>query len=114
MGRRVVIRMDQFAGVITPGGRVGDNSPLLTSERQNWVDKAGGLPEYIRIVRNALVRSGHKPGEAVEIAVQAMKRWAGGGQHVTPPVRAAAAKAVGEWEALRTKAHGQSAVGHGK
>jgi len=93
------------AAVITPGGRVGDDSSHNFSPRQNWVDKVGGLPKYIREIRNALVRSGHSESEATSLAIGAVKRWARGGGNVSAKVRAAAAAAVAEWGAKRASAH---------
>jgi hypothetical protein len=89
--------------VITPGGRVGDNARLNLSPKKNWVEnsKPGALPEYIRIIRNGLMKDGHDEGRATALAVAAVKRWARGGDNVRPQVRAAAAKAVAEWEAMK-------------
>lgn len=104
MGRRIVIRpRSEF--VTTPGGREGDDSSRNLSPKDNWVDKAGGMPWYMKIVRNALLRHGHDMQSATAIAVNTMKRWAAGGQHVHPQVRAAAAAALAQWEAMRAKAH---------
>jgi hypothetical protein len=90
---------------ITPGGRVGDDARLGTpGGRQNWVDRAGGLPRYIRIVANALRRRGMSTSRAIAVAVATMRRWARGGGKVSPKVRAAAARAVAQWEAMRARA----------
>jgi hypothetical protein len=95
---------------ITPGGRVGDDSPVGTpGGRQNWVDKAGGLPRYIRMVAHALIRKGMSKSRAIATAVNTMKRWAAGGNNVSPKVQAAAAKAVAEWEAKKRKGDAKSA-----
>lgn len=91
---------------VTPGGREGDDSPVGTpGGTQNWVDKAGGLPRYIRMVAHALMRKGHSKGKAIAIAVATMKRWAAGIGEVSEKVRAAAAKAVDEWEAMKAESH---------
>lgn len=96
---------------VSPGGRPADASPIGTpGGRQNWLDKTGGLPKYIREVAHALIRRGHTPSSAIAIAVQQMKRWASGGGNVSPKVRAAAAKALAEWEAKRGAARARSAV----
>lgn len=87
--------------VRTPGGRMGDPTSRNLSPRENWVDRAGGLPKYIRMVRNALLREGHSMGKATAMAVSAIKRWAKGGDNVTPKVQAAAAKALAEWEKMK-------------
>jgi hypothetical protein len=42
-----------------------DTSPVGTAGgRQNWVDKAGGLPPFIRAVAHALIRSGKSKAQA--------------------------------------------------
>jgi hypothetical protein len=93
-------------GVITPGGRIGDPSPVGTpGGKQNWVDKVGGLPTYIRMVAHALIRQGKSESHAIAIAVATMKRWAAGAGNVSAKVQAAAAAALAEWEAKRGGAH---------
>ena len=90
------------AKAMTPGGRVGDDSPIgEPGGRQNWVDKAGGLPKYIRMVAHALIRKGMAESRAIATAVNTMKRWAAGGGNVSAKVQAAAVKAVAEWEAKK-------------
>ena len=74
------------------------------------VPRKQSLPDYIENVAHALERAGHSESDAVALAVQAVKDWAaghafGGKVKVTPTVRAAAARAVAEWEALRAS-HG--------
>lgn len=90
--------------LITPGGRVGsDRRTGSSANRENWVEKtpAGELPQYIRIVRNGLMREGHSEGRATALAVAAIERWKDGGDNVSPKVQAAAAKAWAEWEAMK-------------
>lgn len=92
--------------VVTPGGRVGNDARHGSrSNGTNWVErtKKGELPRYIRIVRNGLMKDGHSEGAATALAVAAMKRWAHGGDDVSPKVQAAAAKAVAEWEAMKAE-----------
>lgn len=96
------MKMYYKVGVITPGGRIGDPSPVGTpGGRQNWVDKRGGLPRYIRMVAHALIKHGHSKSRAISLAVAAMKRWAAGRGHVSPKVQAAAAAALARWEAMK-------------
>lgn len=91
---------------ITPGGRVGDDSPVGTpGGKQNWVDKTGGLPRYIRMVAHAMQRKGKSESEAIQLAVGIVKNWAEGKGKVTPKVRAAAAEAIAEWERKKAQAH---------
>src|SRR6185369_14955742 len=40
-------------------------------------------------------------GRAISLAVAAVKRWASGRGNVSPKVRAAAAAAVAQWEAMK-------------
>lgn len=67
-------------------------------------DKSMQLPAYIQNVAQALVRNGKTKSQAIQIAIGTVKRWASGQGDVSPEVRAAAAKAVAEWEALKAKA----------
>ena len=72
-----------------------------------WGSKQDQLPAYVQNVAHALIRGGMDESHAIATAVNSMKRWAAGGGHVTPEVRAAAAKALAEWEALRAKHSGK-------
>lgn len=83
----------------TPGGREGDDSPVGTpGGKQNWVDKAGGLPKYIRMVAHAMIRNGKDESSAIRMAVGIVRNWAEGKGNTSPKVQAAAAKAMAEWE----------------
>lgn len=89
----------------TPGGREGDDSPFSTSKTSNWVAKAGGLPKYIREVAHAMVRKGKTESQAIRMAIGIVRNWAEGkGKGTSPAVKAAAVKAIAEWEAKRAKA----------
>jgi hypothetical protein len=80
-----------------------DTSPIGTpGGRQNWVDKAGGLPSFIRAIAHALIRHGASVQRAIATAVAACKRWAAGGGNVSAKTRAKAAAAVAEWERKHT------------
>lgn len=77
----------------------------------NWVTRSkpgnkGQLPAYIQNIRNAIMRDGKDESTATALAVGAVKRWASGRGGVSAEVKAAAAKAVAEWEA--TKAAGKA------
>lgn len=77
---------------ITPGGRVGDATPL---------GKPGGkrrLSDYTREIAHALVRAGHPKGEAIAIARNAEKRFAVKSKN--PAIRSAALKATAEDKTL--------------
>jgi len=67
-------------------------------------DKSLQLPAYIQNVAKALMRNGKTKSQAIQIAIGTVKNWAEGKGNVSPEVRAAAAKAVAEWEAAKAKA----------
>jgi hypothetical protein len=64
------------------------------------------LPAYIEHIANALIAHGHGESEAIQIAVGVVKSWASGGGKVDANTRAAAQKALGEWNAEKAAAHG--------
>lgn len=83
--------------------------------KQNWVDKAGGLPSYIeRIAKHLHYEQGMEISRAIAVAVNTVKRWAAGGtvtehgttRHISPKTQALAAKAVAEWEAKKARSKG--------
>lgn len=83
--------------------------------RDNWVERhgvgahggrGGSLPPYVQHIALALVRErGIPKSRAIGMAVGICKRWARGGGDVDAGTRAAAAKAVAEWEAMKARAH---------
>lgn len=80
---------------------------LWHTPSKNHPDKEA-LPDYIENIAHALMRNGHDEETAIRMAIAAVKRWASGGgkgkwNRVHPEVRAAAAKAVAEWEKLRAE-----------
>lgn len=85
-------------------------SPFSTSTTSNWVARVGGLPAYIQNVAKGIMKSGKSESTAIASAIAVMKRWASGVGHVSPEVRAAAAKALAEWEAKRAASRAKSAV----
>lgn len=87
---------DSLAKASTP-------EPFSTSKTSNWIARLGGLPNYIQHVAHGLVRSGKTESEAIQMAIGIVRRWARGGGNVDSGTKAAAAKAVGEWEALKAK-----------
>lgn len=86
--------------------------PWSTSKTSNWVARGGGLPDYIQHVSHGIKRSNPalSTSEAIARAIGVVKDWARGGKHVDAETRAAAAKAVAEWEALKAKQHAKSAA----
>lgn len=80
---------------ITPGGRVGDASPLGTKPGPRQLD------DYVREVAHALMRDhGYSKSHAIAAAKNALKRWRRGGGGVRPQVRAGAAAALARQEML--------------
>jgi len=74
----------------------------------NWITKAkpgntGQLPAYIQNVRNAIMRDGKSESDATQIAIGRVRDWAEGKGNVGPEVKAAAAKAMAEYDAMRAK-----------
>jgi hypothetical protein len=71
-----------------------------------WNDKARKLPDYIENIARGIMQGGEPDkSRAIATAIAAVKRWAAGGGKVSPEVRAAAAKALAEWTALKASAH---------
>jgi hypothetical protein len=75
---------------------------------KNWVTETrpgnlGELPPYIQNIRNAIMRHGRPESEATGIAIGVVQNWASGRGGVKGEVKAAAAKALAEWEALKAK-----------
>lgn len=72
----------------------------------NWIEKAGGqLPAYIQHIALAVrKKQGVDTSRSIAIAIGTVKRWAAGGGGVDANTRAAATKALAEWEALKAKA----------
>jgi len=95
---------------ISPGGRPADDSSLDRSPKQNWVEKRGGLPRYVRMVANALVRQGKSRSAAIGMAIGVIRNWAQGKSNVRPQVRAAAAAAIAQWEAMKGSKSAEAAL----
>ncbi len=68
----------------------------------NWVQGAGGLPEYICEIARAIHRGGKSVSQSIAIAVSRVKKWAAG-VGVNADTQAKAAKALAQWEALKAK-----------
>jgi 2'-5' RNA ligase len=106
----------QVDELVTDDGRVVEfvKAPgpcsLDRSPKHNWVEKEGGLPNYICQVARAVARGGHSLESAIPIAIATIKKWAAGGssgngKKVSAAVQARAAAALAEWEAKKAKAH---------
>lgn len=82
----------------------GRKGRLDWSPKENWVERAGGLPRYVEDIALALIRERGMPrSRAIAVAISRVKLWAAGGGDVNADTRAKAAKAVAEWTALKAK-----------
>lgn len=79
------------------------SASLDRSPKENWVERAGELPPYIRKLARAIEKRGHSLSSAISIAIGRVKAWARGEGKVTAKTRAKAAAAVAAWEALKAK-----------
>jgi 8-oxo-dGTP pyrophosphatase MutT (NUDIX family) len=79
----------------------------------NWVEKAGGLPQYIKRIAKHLQEKGYDQSRAIATAVNAAKRMCAtgdlnfpGSQQMNPGSRAEACAAVAEWEEKKGRSKG--------
>lgn len=94
----VSLTSEDHALIVAFAGCSLDESP-----GSNWVEKAGGLPEYICEIARAIKKTGKTTSSAIAIAVSRVKVWASG-KGVDKDTQAKAAKALAQWEAKRAKA----------
>lgn len=92
---------------LTKEGTPADKTPkpFSSSKTSNWVARAGGLPNYIQHVAHALVKKGKSESAAIRMAIGIIKNWAEGKGDVSEAVRAAAAKALAQWEKMKAGTH---------
>lgn len=105
MNTTVIFTRDDMDLIVAFAGCSLDESP-----GKNWVERGGGLPEYICRIARAIKRTGKTTGQAIAIAVSRVKKWAAGADNVNADTRAKAAKAVAEWEKLKTKNRAKTAA----
>jgi hypothetical protein len=86
---------------ISPGGRPIDTSSLNRKRGVNYVEARGGLPPYVRGVARGIAKKhgGKVTTKDIKIAIARMKLWSVKSKH--PAIRAAAAKAVAQWTAVK-------------
>jgi hypothetical protein len=79
-------------------------------ELANWVEKAGGLPPYIKRIAKHLQAKGKDTSQAIATAVNVVKKMCATGdvnfpgkQQVNAGSQAEACKAVADWEAKKAK-----------
>jgi hypothetical protein len=91
---------------------------LDRSSKKNWVEQAGGLPDYIeRIAKHLHYEKGMTISHAIATAKNVVERMCATGdtnwpgiQKVSPKSRAQACKAVAEWEAMKAKTKAKSSA----
>lgn len=84
---------------------------LDRSPKKNWVESAGGLPDYIeRIAKHIHYEGGKSISQAISMAISQVKKWAAGGEGVSAKTQALAAKAVAAWEKLKASNKAKQAV----
>src|SRR5207302_1119398 len=70
-----------------------------------WKKRGFHLPYYVEHIANDLrEKRGMDESRAIAVALGVIKRWARGGGKVDPNTRAAAVKAVAEWEVTKARA----------
>lgn len=81
-------------------------------ESSNWVEKAGGLPDYIERIAKHINSTTKSISTSIASAINTVKRWAAGGtvlEHggalVSKDTQAKAAAALAQWEAMKAKSH---------
>ena len=102
----------EYEKALGPGPRTFPSGLLNQSPETNWVERAGGLPEYIeRIAAHLHFEKGMAVGNAVATAVNVVKKMCATGdlnfpgvQNVNAGSRGAACAAAAEWEALKARA----------
>lgn len=89
----------------------------LAKKKGNWVERAGGLPKYIKRITKHLQEKGMDESRAIATAVNAAKKMCSTGdvnfpgkQQVNPGSQAEACAAVADWEAKKAKSKAKSAV----
>lgn len=70
----------------------------------------GELPAYVREIARSIEKTGKSLSQSIAIAISRIKVWAAGGGNVSAKTSAKAAKALAEWEALKSKAKGKKAA----
>lgn len=85
---------------------------LIDQFAQNWVQKVGGLPSYIKRISKHLVEKGMDKSRAIATAVNVAKKMCSTGdlnypglQHVNAGSKAEACSSVADWEAKKARSH---------
>ena len=69
----------------------------------NWIERQGGLPDYIRRVAKHIRESNpsYSQGRAIQAAISQIRKWAATSED--PKVKATAAAALAQWEAMKAR-----------
>lgn len=78
------------------------SASLDESPKENWVERGGGLPPYVRKLARAIMKTGKSKSQAIAIAISRIKKWAAGGDDVDADTKAKAAAALAKWEKLKS------------
>jgi hypothetical protein len=100
----VIFGRDELDLIVEFAGCSLDESP-----GSNWVQRAGGLPDYICRIARAIKKTGKTTSQAISIAVSRVKVWAAG-KGVDHDTQAKASAALAEWEKLRATSHAKTAA----
>jgi hypothetical protein len=101
------VKAEEQPGVAaSPAGTAAPMPKMAATVLQfNWVEKVGGLPEYIKRIADHLKEKGMTESHAIATAVNTVKRWARGGEGVHPDTIAKAGAALADWEAKKAASH---------
>jgi hypothetical protein len=110
------------ASAAVRGKRLSNQPGVLKAEHRdptayNWVEKVGGLPDYIKRIAKHLQEKGKDESQAIAIAVNVVKKMCATGdlnfpgkQEANAGSRAEACAAVADWEAKKAAAHAKGAT----
>jgi hypothetical protein len=109
------LRTDDITLACHIADELAQRGRLNYSPKQNWVDKVGGLPDYIDRIAVHLVGKGMERGHAIATAVNVVKKACATGDLNYPGIQkenagsqAEACAAVAQWEAKKAKAKSSS------
>lgn len=113
---------DEFAALVDTLSEEAEPSLVeaegyATEQFKNWVDKAGGLPPYIKRISKHLRKKGMTESHAIATAVNVVKKMCATGdvnfpgkQNVNMGSRAKACAAVARWEAMKASSKATKAT----
>lgn len=97
-----------LAGGVTWTGPITAACSLDSSPKANWVEKKGGLPDYVCRIAKHLIAKGMSKQHAIATAINVVKRMCKSGdlnypgiQQANAASRAEACAAVARWESMK-------------